>query len=150
MHNIKELKPKIQGRYQQGYINPESCKKLFESIDNQTIIYRSSWEKRFIQWCESCKKVKHWGSECISIQYFLPTDKKQHTYYPDFVVEMEDGEVLVIEIKPSNQVFKPTNKSVYAMNTWIKNCAKWTAIKEVCRNKNYKFCILTEKTINKL
>ena len=64
----KHLKPKKNGRFQQGYINPNSCKKLFESVKNQPIIYRSSWEKRFIYWCESNKNVKYWGSECTCIK----------------------------------------------------------------------------------
>lgn len=150
MHDIKKLKPKLYNRYKQGYINPLSCKKLFESERNKPIIYRSSWEKRFIIWCESCKKVKHWGSECVGIPYILPIDNKTHTYYPDFVVEMDNGDVLIVEIKPLNQIEQPANDNSYAMMTWLKNCSKWNAVKEVCKQKNYKFCILTEKTINRL
>ena len=90
---------------------PNSCKKLFESVKRQPIIYRSSWEKKFILWCESCKNVKHWGSECTCIKYFNPVDQKTHRYFPDFVVEMQDGKVLIVEIKPENQTKIPDAKN---------------------------------------
>ena len=148
--DIKSLKPKKNGRFQQGYINPNSCKKLFESVKNQPIIYRSSWEKRFISWCESCKKVKYWGSECICIKYHNPIDQKQHRYYPDFVVQLEDGTVMIVEIKPKNQTQIPDCENSWATKTYAVNSAKWSEIKKRCEETGYKFCILTEKTIAKL
>ena len=148
--DIKHLKPKKQGRFKQGYINPASCKKLFESAQNQPIIYRSSWERRFIYWCESCPRVKYWGSECTCIRYFNPVDQKEHRYFPDFVVEMQDGTTMIVEIKPSNQTKKPDAENSWAMRTWAVNSAKWTTLKKLCEERGYKFCILTEKTISRL
>ena len=148
--DIKSLKPRKNGRFQQGYINPNNCKKLFESVKNQPIIYRSSWERRFISWCENCKKVKYWGSECICIKYHNPVDQKQHRYYPDFVVQLEDGTVMIVEIKPKNQTQIPDCENSWASKTYAVNSAKWSEIKKRCDEKGYKFCILTEKTIAKL
>lgn len=148
--DIKSLKPRKNGRFQQGYINPNNCKKLFESVKNQPIIYRSSWERRFISWCENCKKVKYWGSECICIKYHNPVDQKQHRYYPDFVVQLEDGTILIVEIKPKNQTQIPDCENSWATKTYAVNSAKWSEIKKRCDEKGYKFCILTEKTIAKL
>lgn len=148
--DIKHLKPKKNGRFQQGYINPNSCKKLFESVKNQPIIYRSSWEKRFIYWCESNKNVKYWGSECTCIKYFNPVDQKHHRYYPDFVVQMNDGTVMIIEIKPENQTKTPDCENSWAMRTYAVNSAKWKEINRLCEEKGYKFCILTEHTICRL
>ena len=148
--DIKSLKPRKNGRFQQGYINPNNCKKLFESVKNQPIIYRSSWERRFISWCENCKKVKYWGSECICIKYHNPVDQKQHRYYPDFVVQLEDGTVMIVEIKPKNQTQIPDCENSWASKTYAVNSAKWSEIKKMCDSKGYKFCILTEKTIAKL
>ena len=148
--DIKQLKPKKQGRFKQGYINPASCKKLFESVHNQPIIYRSSWEKKFIFWCEANPKVKHWGSECTCIHYYNPVDQKNHRYFPDFVVEMQDGSVLVVEIKPHNQTIPPENMNSWAAKTYAVNSAKWLALKSICDERGYKFCILTENTINRL
>lgn len=148
--DIKSLKPRKNGRFQQGYINPNNCKKLFESVKNQPIIYRSSWERRFISWCENCKKVKYWGSECICIKYHNPVDQKQHRYYPDFVVQLEDGTIMIVEIKPKNQTQIPDCENSWATKTYAVNSAKWSEIKKRCDEKGYKFCILTEKTIAKL
>ena len=148
--DIKSLKPRKNGRFQQGYINPNSCKKLFESVKNQPIIYRSSWERIFISWCENCKKVKYWGSECTCIKYHNPVDQKQHRYYPDFVVQLEDGTVMIVEIKPKNQTQVPDCENSWASKTYAVNSAKWSEIKKRCDEKGYKFCILTEKTIAKL
>ena len=64
---IKEFKPIKDGRYSQGYINPASCKKLFPQMKTDKIIYRSSYERKFIAWVENNEKVKQWGSECIRI-----------------------------------------------------------------------------------
>ena len=47
-NNIKQLKPRKNGRYNQGYINQLSCKKLFPQLKVENIIYRSSYEKKFI------------------------------------------------------------------------------------------------------
>ena len=80
--DIKQLKPSKKSRYNQGYINPTSCKKLFPTMVKQEIIYRSSYEKKFITWLESNKSVKYWGSECLKIPY-LYIDGKMHNYYPD-------------------------------------------------------------------
>ena len=148
--NIKKLKPRKDSRFSQGYINPESCNKLFESQRKQPIIYRSSWEKKFIYWCEMSPKVKHWGSECTCIKYYNPIDEKEHKYYPDFVVELIDGQIMIVEIKPENQTQPPKKENSWAYKTYITNQAKWKEIKKKCIDRGYKFCILTENTINRL
>lgn len=148
--NIKDLKPSKQSRYKQGYINPGACHKLFEGLENTPIIYRSSYERTFIEWLESSPKVRHWGSETVRIPYYLVSDKKMHSYYPDYLVEFEDGTKMLIEIKPSNQTKKPLVKNSWAMNEWIKNMCKWRAAKEFCEARGYKFNIFTEKTIEML
>lgn len=148
--DIKQLKPSKNSRYNQGYISPIACKKLFESEKNKPIIYRSSWEKKFIYWCESCKKVKNWGSECTCINYYNPVDRKNHRYFPDFVVEMVDGTILIVEIKPYNQTCVPSAENSWASRTFAINSAKWSTLKQICEERSYKFCILTEKTISKL
>lgn len=147
--DIKDLKPSKKSRYNQGYINPKTCKKLFNSLKSTPIIYRSSYEKSFIYWLESNKSVKRWGSECIEIPYYY-IDEKIHKYYPDYFVEMEDGTCMVVEIKPYNQTQKPINENCWAYKEYSKNMCKWRAAKEFCDNKGYKFRVFTEKTISKL
>lgn len=147
--NIKSLKPSKTSRYTQGYINQSTCKKLFPQLSNQTIIYRSSYELKFITWLENNNKVKHWGSECICIPY-LYKDGSTHKYYPDYFVEMVNGDKIVVEIKPYNQTQKPINENCWAAKEYMKNMCKWKAAIEFCKNKGYIFKVLTEKTINQL
>ena len=149
-NNIKNLKPNRTGRYSQGYIDPASCKKLFSQIKHDKIIYRSSYEKKFINWLENNPSVKSWGSECLKIPYYFVKDQKTHTYYPDYFVEMVDGTCMVIEIKPSSQTIKPINENSWVSNEYIKNMCKWKATMEFCKTKGYKFKVITEKTINKI
>lgn len=150
MKNIKELHPSKKSRYKQGYINPACCKKLFESLSNTPIIYRSSYEKKFLTWCEQSDKVLRWGSECLSIPYTSKLDRKKHTYYPDYVLEMTNGEIWVVEIKPWSQTQKPNPNNQWAVEEWIKNISKWEAAIQFCASHNMKFRIFTERTIENL
>lgn len=149
-HNIKEYRPQKNSRYSQGYIDPHSCHKLFESEMNKPIIYRSSWEKTFMKWCELSPKVKKWGSECISIKYMSRLDGQEHTYYPDFCLVLNDDTHVIVEIKPYNQVVKPNPSNEWATREYMRNISKWTTIKKKCEEKGYRFWIITEKTINSL
>lgn len=147
--NIKNLKPSKSSRYNQGYINPNSCKKLFPGLNNEPIIYRSSYEKKFIYWLENNKTIKYWGSECFFINYTSIIDGKIHRYFPDYFIEFIDGTKMVVEIKPYNQTHKPINENnIWANKEYMKNISKWKAAKEYCDARGYKFKILTENTIN--
>lgn len=147
--DIKRLKPQKNSRYKQGYIDRRSCKKLIPSSSKDVIIYRSSYELKFITWLEGNPKVKQWASECICIPYLF-IDGTTHKYYPDYFVEMEDGTKMVVEIKPYNQTQKPVNENCWAAKEYTKNRCKWSAAIEFCKAKGYEFKILTENTINKL
>lgn len=147
--DIKKLTPSKKSRYKQGYIDPRTCKKLFESLSRDRIIYRSSYELKFITWLENSDKVKRWGSECMKIPY-LWVDGSTHSYFPDYVVEMESGEIMLVEIKPYNQTHKPLNENCWGAKEYAKNMCKWKAAQEFCKKKGYTFKVLTEKTINQL
>lgn len=144
--DIKQLKPQKNSRYEQGYINPASCKKLFESQRGAPIIFRSSLEKRFVMWCESNKDVVHWGSECIQVPYMDPRDGSQHTYNPDFFLEMSNGDKIAVEIKPLQQTRKPNYpmRDDYQWNTYLKNKLKWMAAIKFFEAQGIKFTIITE------
>lgn len=147
MRDIKQLKPSSKSRYDQGYINPSTCKKLFESQKSVPIIYRSSLEKKFVMWCENSAEVKRWGSECVKVRYSDPRDGTMHTYNPDFILEMTDGRRIVVEIKPYNQTKKPPYppRDDYQWNTYIKNTLKWKAAREHFEGMGIQFMIITEK-----
>lgn len=145
MHDIKKLKPKRSSKYKQGYVRKDSCKKYFGP---GPIIYRSSYEKKFIVWLESCKKVLRWTSENIGIPYAWE-DGKIHTYFPDYYVEMVDGKKILVEIKPFSQTHPPINANEYNLKEWSKNKSKWMAAKEFCKRNQLEFQIITENTLNK-
>lgn len=145
--NIHQLKPRKNTRYSQGYIDPRTCKKLINN--SEPIIYRSSYERKFVVWCESSSQVIRWGSECICITYIMP-DGSMHRYYPDYYLEMRDGHKYIIEVKPSNQTKPPINENSWAYNEWIKNNCKWKAAQEYCKIRGFEFKVLTEKTIKQL
>ena len=143
MHN--QLKANPKSRYYQGNVDPSTCKKY---VGEGVITYRSSWEKKFIQWLETSSRVTRWSSENIRIPYWY-VDGREHSYYPDFTATI-DGEDCVIEIKPRSQCTAPKKPTPYSLDQWRKNSAKWSAALEWCRERGLKFKILTEESINKL
>ena len=55
--------------------------------DPTNIIYRSLWERKFMQYCDSTTNVLEWGSEEIALPYRSPIDNKVHRYFPDFILK---------------------------------------------------------------
>ena len=89
-----------------GRYTPENPQKYIG--DPQKIIYRSSWERRFMIYCDRNPSILSWASEEIAIHYLSPIDYKMHRYYPDFIVKTKD-KVSMIEIKPNRET-KPPRK----------------------------------------
>ena len=58
--------------------------------DPTKIIYRSLWERKFMQYCDSTTNVLEWGSEEIALPYRSPIDNKVHRYFPDFYIKVKD------------------------------------------------------------
>ena len=109
MQTIKDLKPKKNGPFKQGYyepINPDKYK-----TNTKRIIYRSSWEFKLCRWFDLTPEVIEWASEPLSIKYFFTLDNKMHTYYPDFYFAFKkpDGTIIkyIVEVKPTEQLQKP-------------------------------------------
>ena len=125
--------------------------------DYRNIIYRSSWELKFMKYCDSRSNVLEWGSEEIVIPYRSPLDNKIHRYYVDFYVKIKDSNdnivKYLIEIKPSKQTVPPkkpqrqTKSYIYEVTEYVKNEAKWKAAKQFCDDKMWKFKILTESEL---
>ena len=101
-HRIQDfLKPR-RGKIQQGYY---SCRHPEKYVgDLSKIVFRSSWEFKFLRWCDNTPSVLRFSSEPISIPYLDPIDHRIHEYFIDFWVEMVDSEKAVkrwlIEVKP--------------------------------------------------
>lgn len=135
-----------------GLFKPKNPAKYKGNPSN--IVYRSSWELKFMSYLDSHPDVLYWGSEEFCIPYRSPIDGKYHRYFPDFYVQKVNPkgreETLVVEIKPSKETKPPTPqtkktkrylKEVY---TWGVNTAKWEAAKQFCSQRNWRFLVLTE------
>ena len=145
-NNIKNIKPRKNSKYHQGYVPVNLTKKLFNSCKNEPIIYRSGLELQFIQFCENNPNIKYWASEPISIKYFSRLLNREQNYYPDYVLETNTGNKIIVEIKPYNQTIKPSMQdSEWLKESWIRNCDKWKAANEFAHKNNAKFIIVTEK-----
>jgi len=136
---------RYQGKYRAS--NPKKYKG-----DHNNIIYRSSWEYKFMKWCDMTPSIQEWGSEEIIIPYISPVDGKMHRYFPDFYVKIQNRKYLV-EVKPLRQTMEPktqkrvTKKYVNEVVTWSVNKAKWKAATEFCKDQNWEFKIITEKEL---
>ena len=75
--------------------------------DPSKVVYRSLWERQAFKWCESNPKVKKWNSEEIVVPYKCKTDNKLHRYYVDLLVELDNKDIILVEIKPKNQTIPP-------------------------------------------
>jgi hypothetical protein len=140
-------------KYHQGKFRPQNPTKY--GGDPTNIIYRSSYELKFMQYCDLTESVNSWKSEEFFIPYISPLDNKVHRYFPDFFVKYKDKNgnmrTLVVEIKPQKDLTMPeqnpkrkTKSWAYRVKTWMINEAKWKAAKEWCADRNYEFKIMTE------
>ena len=119
------------------------------------MVYRSLWERQTFKWCESNPRVKSWNSEEVVIPYKCKTDNKLHRYFVDLFVEMDNGKVILVEIKPKSQVSPPkkrrkSKKYINEVTQYIKNQSKWEAANQFAKHKGWKFQIWTEDTLNNL
>jgi len=140
-----------KSRYKQGFFRPKNPKKYKGDIND--IVFRSSWEYSFMEWCDSNPSVVEWISEGVVIPYIKPTDNRFHRYFIDFRIKIETINGLeehLVEIKPYAQTQKPKGGKVYRGNlpkvweTFLTNQAKWEAAQKYASQKGLKFTILDE------
>ena len=139
-----------KGRYK--VLNPSKYKGNLSDI-----VYRSSWELRFMRWCDTNASVLEWGSETVIIPYKSPVDSKLHRYFVDFYVKIKnkDNKIVkyLVEIKPEKFTKPPevpkrqTKKFIQEVFQYGTNQAKWKAANEFCQDRGMKFLILTENDL---
>jgi hypothetical protein len=121
-----------------------------------TVVYRSLWEKQAFKWCENNPKVKLWNSEEIVVPYKSTVDKKLHRYFVDLLIQLDNKETYLIEIKPKSQTIPPkkrsrkTKKYINEIVTYAKNQDKWEAATQFAEHKGWKFQVWTEETLKNL
>lgn len=137
-----------------GKFTPKNPKKYAGDATN--IIWRSTWERKVMDWLDQSESVIYWSSEELAIKYYNPVDNKIHRYFPDFIVKVKkkDGTVMthVIEVKPEYQTKQPirkrqTQKYINEYITYTVNVSKWKAATEFCKDRGWEFKILTEKNL---
>jgi len=123
--------------------------------DPTNIVYRSLWERKFMNYCDITESVSEWQSEEFFIPYRSPLDNRMHRYFPDFLIKYKDTygrkRIMVVEIKPKKETKMPATKPkkrtkswAYSVKTYAINQAKWKAAREYCRDRDYEFKIMTE------
>lgn len=117
------------------------------------IISRSSWEQKFMIWCDTNSNVVFWSSEETIIPYRCGTDNKIHRYYLDFQIQVKTNSGLktyLVEIKPYKERFPPeykgrqTKRYIQESMTYIKNQSKWETATKYAKDRGYEFIILSE------
>lgn len=146
MVNIKNLKPSKNSPFIQGYFDRFNPVKY---IGSRPIIYRSSYELKFMRTVEFNENVIKWSSEQIVIPYMMQetvSGKKQlvrHNYVVDFTVFTKDGSRYIIEVKPL--ALSPVNEKQIIRNpVMYKNACKWKAALAWAKQNNYQFKVITE------
>lgn len=125
--------------------------------DPTCIIFRSSWEKKFMKYCDMNEKILEWSSEEIIIPYHAP-DGRIRRYFPDFYIKVQEvtnqTKKYIIEIKPQKQTQPPpkpkrqTKRYIQEVFEYVKNQSKWEAAEEWCKDRGYEFKVFTEKELN--
>ena len=138
-----------------GKYKPRFPKKYKGNPTN--IIYRSSWELKFMRYCDSNQNILEWGSEEFCLPYKSPLDNRIHRYFPDFYIKVREStgiiKKMIIEVKPKRQCMDPkkpkrkTRGYIYEVREYVKNQAKWKAAEEYCIDRGFEFKILTENEL---
>ena len=120
----------------------------------QVPIFKSSLEKRMMQYLDRSPSIVSWNYEPKPIHYIDKTScpPKVRRYFVDFQAVVKSGPVMKtvwLEVKPLCEATKPTNpKNVRANILWIKNNCKWQAASQIAKSKGYEFHIITEEQLN--
>lgn len=134
-----------------GRFTPKNPDKYLGNSNN--IIYRSAWELKVFVRLDSDPNIVKWASEEFHVPYINPIDGKMHRYFPDIYAENQNGERIVIEIKPEKQTRPPVKRSrqtpkyISEASTYVINRAKWAAAEKFCQDRGWQFKVATEKDI---
>ena len=125
--------------------------------DPTNIIYRSLWERNCMRYFDENPNVLKWSSEEVIVPYKSPIDGRYHRYFPDFLIRVKNKqgqlETIMIEVKPYKETKEPkpqkrlTKNYLAEVKTWGINKNKWEAAIEFCKDRKWKFMIITEKEL---
>lgn len=119
----------------------------------EEITARSSWEMKFMDWCDRNPSVVQWNSEGIVIPYYSQADEKHRRYFVDFIIKIkkDDGTLatMLIEIKPYHECIPPkaakkTKRYLEQWHTFQVNQDKWKHADEWARKNGCIFRVMDE------
>jgi hypothetical protein len=121
-------------------------------VGNHQPTYRSSWEWKFMNFCDQDPRILKWASEAIKIPYKDPFTGRNTVYVPDFFIQYADKNgimnVDLIEVKPQSQtLIERAGKNRNNQLQWAKNQVKWRAAQNWCSRQGIKFRVLTENDL---
>jgi hypothetical protein len=138
-----------------GRFTPKSPNKYKGDVTN--IIWRSTWELRFLKYLDTNPAILEYGSEEVVVPYISPLDGKRHRYFVDFYFKVKTKEGLtkkyLVEVKPYSQTIEPkrpkriTESYMSSVYTYLVDQAKWKSAKEFAKNSGMEFIVLTEKEL---
>jgi len=148
-------------KFKQGIYVPKNPNKFLITktfdMKESAIKYRSSYEYKFLVFCDMNPDIIKVNSEGLIIPYFNPITNKIAKYYMDFVVINKKGTKYIVEVKPYDQTIKPIppknssskSKKKYENNiiTYIVNSAKWESAKRFADLNDCVFLKVTEYTL---
>ena len=155
--------PSNPSKFHQGYYKIKFPEKYLGNPAE--IVYRSSWEYKFMVYCDLNPGVLKWGSEVFRIPY-VDRLGHHHVYIPDFYLETRDEKReglmnrFLVEIKPEKEIREPIIPANLSKNKlkalewdlamWQKNKYKWTHAMEWCKNRDIRFWLITERHLGML
>lgn len=125
----------ISKLYVNGFNPYTNCERgwfISEKFKNK-FYYCSSYEKKFLEFCEASNKIKALQRLSFVIPYKDEIGKRRN-YYPDFIV----NQIVVIEIKPKSMLNYNHNKQ------------KIAAGKKYCDKNGYEYKLLMEDELKDL
>lgn len=131
--------------------------------DPTEVFYRSSWELKFMKYCDLTPGVMKWGAEVFKIPY-VDRLGHNHNYIPDFYLEtrnVNNSEMMnrfLVEIKPEKETIEPVipvgnisekqlKRLEWEITMWQKNKHKWAYATEWCKSRDIKFWIVNESNL---
>lgn len=139
----------------QGVFKPKHPEKY--KGDVHKIIYRSSYELKFLMELDRDPSVVSYSSEEVIVWYVSPLDRRKHRYFVDFYVERKVDDKIIkqlIEIKPSHQLKAPVQTPRKRRKTFLNevatfavNQAKWEAATKFAESRGWVFEVWTEREL---
>jgi hypothetical protein len=111
-------------KYKRGHV---------DTVKGGRIYYRSSWEEAIIEIIDSSSLVTRFVSAPFGIPYKF--EGKEHKYWPDYLIGLNDGRRLILEVKGPEYP------------NWS---AKKRAAEKFCSKYGYEYVIIHEKPVKSL